>query len=34
MCNPFGTEREELTPSERLKLTPLAPEIGRSGQER
>jgi hypothetical protein len=29
-----GTEREELTPRDRLRLTPLAPEIGRPGQER
>jgi hypothetical protein len=30
----FGTERQELTPPDRVKLTPLAPETGRSGQER
>ena len=29
-----GTEREVLTPPERLILTPLGPEVGRSGQER
>jgi len=29
-----GTERQDLTPPERLILTPLAPEDGRSGQER
>jgi hypothetical protein len=29
-----GNEREQLTPRERLKLTPLVPEVGRSGQGR